>query len=379
LVILKLYCYFQLLLTGDTETGRKSRTFSMAEPLQAILIFITMRKNILILISVLLFGCSTETKKLDYELIFGKQGQEFLVANNSDFILKGEKGTVVKITKDLIHSENETDSILFVLKEFYSLSDMIKAGLSTTSNGKLLGSKGMVFLQAFINKKEIALGNKPVDFTFAESESSEKYQVFYGVDNDRFMNWNLDTITNNYHIFYNYVIGGAPTDQCDQAIVETKVDSIPWNRNFSQIDTIGTYTMSSDTIYNFNRGFGEQTPPFSSYRFFRVLPYNWINLDIFLELDNLTTVTIESNKVNEPNYFCVFKKYNSIIPSFENTLNGVPIGEIASIIGIDFKDNEIYFDIQKEVEIEKDMSIKLNLKKTDKSEIESTLKELDRK
>ena len=27
------YCYLQTLLTGDTETGRKSRTFFMAEPL----------------------------------------------------------------------------------------------------------------------------------------------------------------------------------------------------------------------------------------------------------------------------------------------------------------------------------------------------------
>jgi len=30
------YCYLQTLLTGDNETGRKSRTFSMAEPLCAI-------------------------------------------------------------------------------------------------------------------------------------------------------------------------------------------------------------------------------------------------------------------------------------------------------------------------------------------------------
>ena len=28
------YCYLQTLLTGDTETGRKSRTFFMAEPLK---------------------------------------------------------------------------------------------------------------------------------------------------------------------------------------------------------------------------------------------------------------------------------------------------------------------------------------------------------
>ena len=30
------YYYLQLLLTGDTETGRKSRTFSMAGPLRVI-------------------------------------------------------------------------------------------------------------------------------------------------------------------------------------------------------------------------------------------------------------------------------------------------------------------------------------------------------
>jgi hypothetical protein len=30
------YCYLQTLLTGDTETGRKSRIFFMAEPLAVI-------------------------------------------------------------------------------------------------------------------------------------------------------------------------------------------------------------------------------------------------------------------------------------------------------------------------------------------------------
>ena len=33
---LQTYYYLQLLLTGETETGRKSRTFTMAGPLRVI-------------------------------------------------------------------------------------------------------------------------------------------------------------------------------------------------------------------------------------------------------------------------------------------------------------------------------------------------------
>ena len=339
-----------------------------------------MRKGIFILISVFLFSCSSEVEKLDYELIFGNKTQEFIFSKSEDFIIKGNQGTLIMIPKKMIEQEfGDFDSISFKLREYYTKSDFIKAGLSTTSNGKLLESKGMIFLQVFLNKEEIELKNIPIHVIFKEFNFEDNYQIFYGNETNESINWNLDTITPNYHIFYNYVLYGKESDYLDQTFNNIIIDSILWTNSYTQIDTIGTFEESNDTLYSFNPDYYgmDQMAVLKKNKFFRVLPFNWANLDIFLKLENLTTVEITSNKINDPHYFCVFQKYNSIIPNYQNTFNGVPVGEIVSIIGVDFVDNKIYFDIQKQVEIKNDMTVKLKLKETEKTEIDSILKELD--
>jgi hypothetical protein len=361
--------------------GGKSPPNFKPGPLQAILIFTTMRKYIFILFTVTILGCSTETEYLDFEQIFGKQQQEFLISNLKDNVIIGEQGTIIRIPKNTIEALSEYDSVKVILKEYYQISDMIKAGLSTTSNGKLLETKGMLNLQVFANNQKIRLPLNPVDFTFALQDIPDNYQMFYSNTKNGTINWNLDTITKNYNIFYNYVISGTyeNEDDLDQGIVELRADSIAWSKNYTQIDTIETYLESPDTIYNPKYEWTDEVSFKQSKKIYRALPFEWINLDVFLELNNLTNITIKSKKINNPYFYCVFQKYNTLTSTYEQTINGIPIGETVTFIGIDYQDGDIYFDIKKDVLIKSEMEIKLDLEKTEESAVDSYLKELNKK
>lgn len=102
--------------------------------------------------------------------------------------LKTPKGAVIKIAANSFDVPAGTQ-VLIELKEAYSMQDILRAGLTTTSNGKPLQSGGMIFFNATAANKPVNY-LKPVSITIPSRVYNGNMKVFKGeMDADSSVNW----------------------------------------------------------------------------------------------------------------------------------------------------------------------------------------------
>ena len=121
----------------------------------------------------------------------------FCIDNKKDTILKCKKGTLIYLkanTLDVNYNCNNT-CIKFSVKEILSKSDMILENLTTTSNGQLIESQGMVYTSAEdCNKRQLKLlPGKDIIIVMPTDSIVETNKIFEGNrshNND--INWTID-------------------------------------------------------------------------------------------------------------------------------------------------------------------------------------------
>jgi hypothetical protein len=100
----------------------------------------------LIVCFVILFACNT-SKQAKLFSTDNLETEQFIVNTERDTVLQTSKGAFLKIPKGALVSA-DGKPVKLDIKEAYSMSDIIKAGLTTTSNGKPLSSGGMIYINA---------------------------------------------------------------------------------------------------------------------------------------------------------------------------------------------------------------------------------------
>ncbi|MCU0389959.1 MAG: hypothetical protein MUE81_02470 [Thermoflexibacter sp.] len=125
-----------------------------------------------------------------------KDKQSFTIQSNRDTSIVGKKGTKIFIpSKVFVRKDGsivENSLVNIELIELYDLSDYIKYDLPTISNGKMLESGGVVYLNAMIDNEQLAIAkgkNLQIDFN-SENAKKERMQAFYlERDKDEKPNW----------------------------------------------------------------------------------------------------------------------------------------------------------------------------------------------
>jgi hypothetical protein len=330
----------------------------------------------------IVFGCvSNQEKYLDFEKEFGNQEQVFVINNYSDTVIIGALGTQVRIPKDIVTERIlENDTFKVILREYYSLSDMILAGLSTTSDGRLLETKGMINLDFRINNSKISSLKNALQIRYKSKGNLSTYSIFHGDLSENGINWVLDTITKNYHIFLNIIMKGRNTG-ADMGLYTTRLDSIPWDKSYTAIDSIITFTESDDTL---------DIPEYASeetlltnirdldyvYRSFKL---DWINLDKYVDELELTSIKVVPSIKGKHIYFLVFNELNSIVQnSGNNEFLNVPIGQSVILIGLDKIGGKMFFGMSNSFKVSKSMTIKLELKETDAAKIKQKIRKINK-
>lgn len=129
--------------------------------------------------------------------------QSFSIYNSRDTVIIGNYGTLVLIEKNtFIDGEgNIPDTVNLELVEVFTINDMLKNGLSTTSNGNLIETDGMIFLNAvnnYGNYLSIAK-NKSIHIETPSFNNIDDIKIFKG----RYLlsglvNWENPGLTNKY-------------------------------------------------------------------------------------------------------------------------------------------------------------------------------------
>jgi len=142
---------------------------------------------------------ATSYKKLLQQMI--PAAETFSVSPYTDTTIISNIGTIIKVDGSSFVTADwgrpVTGPVEINVREFYDLSDMIVAGLSTTSGKQLLETGGMIYISAYANGVECKLKeNKKLKIGFPTAEKKEGMKMFTGsVNRKGQFDWTLDQKT----------------------------------------------------------------------------------------------------------------------------------------------------------------------------------------
>jgi TonB family protein len=146
----------------------------------------------------------TETAISLYDVYkyFEKKPQVFSIRTDRDTTIICKEGTMIQISANSFISEKTGNSISgtvqLKVKEYYKISDMILANLTTTSGGKILETGGMLHISATSNSENCIL--KPgseIKTGFPYSGKKEDMDLFYGDVTNDLIDWKLENRTDD--------------------------------------------------------------------------------------------------------------------------------------------------------------------------------------
>lgn len=265
------------------------------------------------------------------------QSEYYTINSTRDTIIEGRQGTKITIPKLAFCDKNGNilPEIKVELREFYKLSEMMFSKLTTISNGKIIETGGMIYLNATSDNKKLEIvKGKNITIEFKTSYNADM-KVFYGeTDPSGNMNWNTQ-------------ITEKPIDNTP------RVDTIPYSPELHNI-------LTSNTL-------------------------GWINCDKFLSFPETSEIYVKNQDGIDTNVFCglILKKYNSIIPStFTNNnvvkFHPVPLTEEATIILISFIDGKYSYGL-KDVVLNKNATYDITMDFISKEELAKRFSEFDKK
>lgn len=145
-----------------------------------------MRSYFFLILSCFLMICCQKREKEVQRWINNQtlSPQFFIISPIKDTTLTGKQGTRISIKANSFELDSEvvTKQVKFQLNEFYSVADFVNHRLSTkTTDGRLLKSSGMIFLQAQIEGKEVKIKeNQPLTIHFPRKQDSPTANLFKG-------------------------------------------------------------------------------------------------------------------------------------------------------------------------------------------------------
>ena len=126
-----------------------------------------------------------------------QEKQSICIHPRGDTTIRLEQGTIIYFPANAF-GERTGKCIEIKAKEFYKMSDMLLENLSTTSNGKLLETEGMIYLEALYKGESIELApGKKVTILMPTDSLRTDVGIFYGERDEHsdVMNWVMNNGT----------------------------------------------------------------------------------------------------------------------------------------------------------------------------------------
>ena len=111
--------------------------------------------------------------------------ESFTIDITKDTVLLSKKGAVIKIPKGSLTGTGKLVNL--VIKEAYSIEDIVRAGLTTTSNGAALSSGGMIYVNTSNPETEKISG--PISIAIPTSSIDRDMKLYSGEEKDGKLDW----------------------------------------------------------------------------------------------------------------------------------------------------------------------------------------------
>jgi hypothetical protein len=149
----------------------------------------------------LLTACKTKDTN-NFQQALSVKTDTLQLDNSKDTLLVGSKGTALFFQAGslvLPDGSLPKGTVTIQLKECYNLADIVRENLSTSSNGKLLETRGMIYVKALADNQELQLkeGKKfIIHFPKDAADRRKQMNLFYGSKKGQEdIDWSLDSAT----------------------------------------------------------------------------------------------------------------------------------------------------------------------------------------
>jgi hypothetical protein len=328
--------------------------------------------------------------------------EPFIIQADRDTILRGKSGTILRIYKNtFIDSKGQTivGSIDIELKEAFTTYDMVIANLTTTTNGQMLQSGGMIYINASVDGQQVEIANDKFIGAIVPSENLQNdMQIFEGKLDSNGINWVNPKNTLN--------------DELKAANVKVKSDSVAHvkqKKGKKALESILDY-LASDTVEEGNNNdriaplapafegaifiqeFKQQkgtnffVEDYQTHYIFTVKKLGWANIDRLYSDPRTKDVELITNIENHKDFQTVYvtmiisKMYLPGYQKQDETFSfthgdyekiKLPVGETATIMATAYKGFVPYFAIKKiAITPKQTVSFKLEETTMDKLKIE---------
>lgn len=157
----------------------------------------------LILLALTFLQCNNETNKLAKNVKFHPNdpfqktivpSQIFDIDTKKDNVIEGKHGTILAIPEGCFKNSNgETvsDNVKIELAEAFSIDQMLQSNLTTTSNGELIETAGMIYLNATANGVQLNIDkNNPPYVQIPTNKRKTGMMLYKGIrDENGNMDW----------------------------------------------------------------------------------------------------------------------------------------------------------------------------------------------
>lgn len=355
-------------------------------------------KNIilgLIALTTLISSCSNDKENSTdiFTKVYSRDNlpvQTFRIDTERDTLLKSQAGTTIRIFKNTFvnsNGENVIGSVEIEFKEALTTFDMVLANLTTTTDGKMLQTGGMIYINATSNGQQLAIAeNMAIGVILPTDKVVEGMQLFDGVEDSLGINWKNPTPIINDLLANDSVIAQADTlplkvvngkvvvDSARLVISELEFDN---GQNFEPIE-INQEQIFIQEVQPIEKGNNYFIQDYNTSYIFTVKKLGWANIDRLFsdprtkEIEFITKIenhsdfkTIYVTMVTEKMFLPGYQMKNETFSftHFDSEKPKLPVGASATIMATAYKNDKPYFSIKK-ITISDKQTVSLKLTET---------------
>jgi hypothetical protein len=303
--------------------------------------------------------------------------QKFIIQQHSDTTLVCKNGTKIYIPKNCFNISKETKEVVINIQEYTNKEQFIKGNLTTkTTDGNILESGGMIYIEALSNGKKISLQKgKNIEIEFSSRKENDNMEIFYGRKENNEIVWNQgnpNSSTNTFNYYVSWGIEGVYYDyKCTTPLSQDSILRVI-NENFKDISKTKYISYTASISNNMSH----EKALISS-------KLGWINCDRFYR-DSMpkTSIAIQYKGDFIPTVYLVFKDINAIMTfnSLENEkifFNRIPIQKNVKVIAFYKGENDSTIKYAEKDFITKDYLLeKIDFKEITQIDLEKKLSSL---
>jgi len=308
-----------------------------------------------------------------------KQPEVFQINTAKDTVITCKEGTLIKIKANSF-IDSKTNQIIkgkFQLKvtEYYKLSDIIKANLTTLANDAILETGGMLYMEASQNTTICQLSSKnTLKIEFPYEQRKKNMKLFKGEKDHDLVNWKLinnKEITPKTELINGVLLTEEPIiDTLSYSFITSLnnplKEKVIANDKFQEgldleipsvkgpmkgLKILATDSLLVNSKYDNKKNRVSINKNDISHYIFSASKLGWINCDRFINSKKTKIkFKVKVGKGADIDVKMIFKNFKAVLPGkIENenyTFSKVPIDEPVLIYAIKFENGQYYIALQ---------------------------------